>query len=421
MFITANLCQYLGNNCFNLTELNLFAQGNLTPKNLCDILYSMKNLKILNLAHTQANHQVTKQISITCLKLEDLNLESCVKLYDDCIDDIISQVWLTLMYLNIDYIPVSETLVCKILLKCKKIRCFKTQYLAKIILNHAEKNSGQNIFQIDKIEIDSHVTLSSNMMEAITYTCPNLRSFQANCMAEKNSISFLNDFPVLTELTLANSSSIIIFKFKGHLMEALKNSIGRQLKSLSLISVDDVNLKTICCYCKSLQKLNVELIGFYDPSLDDYLDQNNNKITNFCIPNLTSLSISKTKNNRDQLVMNANMLVNDIFSIMDGGKVKFLEFNGLGELDNEFFIKLFSSHAMNSFENEHKMIHNNISSLDLKNLNNITADLVHNYLLQPNMISYINLDTCKLINRRDNVHFGNFVTSKKLNCVVKWS
>lgn len=203
----------------NLTELNLFAQSNLTPKNLCDILYSMKDLKSLNLAHTQTNNQVTKQISMTCLKLEDLNLENCVKLYDDCLADVIREIWSTIKYLNIDYLTISEELIEKILIKCKKLRYFNTQYLPKIILKLAEENYGQNILQIEKLEIDSHVTLSTSIMEAIAHTCPNLRSFQANCTAEKTSLWYLNDFPMLTELTLANSCGIIIFKFKGKFLK----------------------------------------------------------------------------------------------------------------------------------------------------------------------------------------------------------
>lgn len=162
------------------------------------------------------------------------------------------------------------------------------------------------------------------------------------------------------------------------------------------------------------------MIGFYDPTFDEFLDQNNNLTTEFYLPNLSSLAISKTKNN-DQWPFNTNLLKSDIILLLAGGQVKHLEFNGLGELDNDFFIKLFSLPAVNTFESDDKLVHHMIQSIELKNINKITAELIHNYLLQPNRISFINLDTCKLLSKRDYAQFVQSIYSNHLNCVIKWT
>ena len=136
------ILQFLSKNKFfcsvlflqNLTVLNLSAQIQLSPSDLCVCIETMDNLTCLNLSNTQTNYQVAHMISLTCTKLRFLNLKCCVKLFEDCIERLCINLCETIEQLNIDQIPVSEEIVEFILKKCKKLRFFNTSQLSKVIL-----------------------------------------------------------------------------------------------------------------------------------------------------------------------------------------------------------------------------------------------------------------------------------------------
>ena len=69
---------------------------------------------------------------------------------------------------------------------------------------------------------------------------------------------------------------MISFKFEGNLMHALRDSIGKQLKSLTLINITDVNLRSIARYCTNLVRLKMEFISNYEPAIDEPLSSDIN-------------------------------------------------------------------------------------------------------------------------------------------------
>ena len=101
-------------------------------------------------------------------------------------------------------------------------------------------------------------------MEALGLLCPGLKSLRIYSIGEKNILDYLSHFGNLTKLTIANTQASISFRFGGSLLRLLRTQLGRQLKSLHLIALVDVNLRSIAKCCTSLAKLSVEFIGYYE-------------------------------------------------------------------------------------------------------------------------------------------------------------
>jgi hypothetical protein len=202
-------------------------------------------------------------------------------------------------------------------------------------------------------------------------------------------------------------------------MQWLKKSFGKNLKSLELISVPDVNLKSIGFYCSRLSKLKVEINYDYDPAPDNFLDENNNEIVFEPNKNLTELSINRIYNRYEQVPeKNVASLKNHIHLLLMGASVKKLYLNGLQELDDDFFISIFSVH--DSFE--YKMVWQYIQVLELKHICGITAEFVKYYLLRSsnNVLDLINLEGCKAITKKDYLNLVRFVEKYNIDCQVKW-
>lgn len=241
--------------------MNIRCHLQLDAIDICNMLRSLKNLKRLNLSHTKANIDVAKLIASNCLKLEYLNLENCLQMFEYCIELIVNNLSQTIQYLNFDNIKLSQELIERILLTFKSLKYFHANNLADVvnklyldtITGVIKANSNQ--FILSSFYIDSDSILKPELMNSINELCPELRSLQINCTGTRASLSNLSNFKYLTELLIANQDCMISFQFEGYLLQALKDTIGKQLKSLHLIHLIDVNLRSIVRYCPNLIKL----------------------------------------------------------------------------------------------------------------------------------------------------------------------
>lgn len=184
----------------------------------------------------------------------------------------------------------------------------------------------------------------------------------------------------------------------------------------------DVNLKSISLYCNNLSKLKIEIFGDYDPAADSFLDENNNEIIGEPNTRLTDLSIHRAHNKYEQVPqLNIATLKNHMNLLLRGGSVKKLSLNGLQELDDEFFIGMFSTPILESFVDENKMIWQHIHTLELRHLCRISAGFIESYLLQSSaVLEFINLEGCKSISKKEFVSLVKFVNKYNLNCQIKW-
>ena len=117
----------------NLVELNITGQSELTPNSICSILCSMRQLKKLNISHTKANIKVAELIAKTCNKLEYLNLDNCINLYDNCIELLCEHLHKTLTFLSVDNIELTKNTLIHVLLKCQHLKFFYALHSLDII------------------------------------------------------------------------------------------------------------------------------------------------------------------------------------------------------------------------------------------------------------------------------------------------
>jgi hypothetical protein len=187
----------------------------------------MHCLKYLNLGHTQANCQVAEQISFSCKKITNLNLENCVKIYDDSLQTITDAVESTLEVLDVDNISLTDATIKKILFKCKNLRVLNAPNLVQVLnelyqIYDFYQNCKEvtyedccEVSKIEAIEINSNVVLKPEMIEAIALICPKLKSLTAFCYADKYVLGELYLFNNLSQLVLGNNNNLITFKFEG--------------------------------------------------------------------------------------------------------------------------------------------------------------------------------------------------------------
>lgn len=163
---------------------------------------------------------------------------------------------------------IAQETVIKILLQCKNLKLFHTLELLNAIQTiykhsiQSEKPSDEEQSDLSKrisnIQINlenfcgtlkleivhvDHFRLKCEHMESLSIVCPLLKTININCIGEPNNLAYLCNFELLTELLVANTSSLMSFKFETYFLKALKGSLGKQLKSLHLTYVTDVNLR----------------------------------------------------------------------------------------------------------------------------------------------------------------------------------
>ena len=93
----------------------------------------MRQLKKLNISHTKANMKVAELIAKTCNKLEYLNLDNCINLYDNCIELLCEHLHKTLTFLSVDNIELTKNTLIHVLLKCQHLKFFYALNLLDII------------------------------------------------------------------------------------------------------------------------------------------------------------------------------------------------------------------------------------------------------------------------------------------------
>lgn len=392
----------------------------------------MKNLKKLNLSHTKSNRAVIQTLTANCKKLENLNLENCKLIYDECIEDICNGLSQTIQYLNIDNIKLYTETLIKVLNTCVNLKFLYASELIDVISNlynsidlfdenRNEKSPKTNIkYNFDTFYIDSDVILKEDKMQALSYFCPNLKLLRLNCISSNDSLAYLDGFSNLTELIIANNSSLISFKFNGHLLETLKGSLGRRLKNLNLIYFLDVNLRSIAKYCPNLQSLNVEFTGYYEPAIDRSL---NEKECLFIRP-LRALSIGNISTKFEHVHLNIGQFKKDLTMLLGNGLVKSLQLAGLNELDDEYFTSLYSTPVNRTNPNSgYKYLLESLESLDLKQMGGISAKFIKDYLVNnsQNNLKELNLIECKQIGKSDFIKMNKLVSAQNLDCKIKWT
>lgn len=163
---------------------------------------------------------------------------------------------------------IAQETIIKILLKCKNLKLFHTLELLNAIAslykfsteskapNDEElSNLSQKISQmqikkedfggtlnLETVHVD-HIRLKSEHMESLSIICPLLKTININCMGEPKNLAYLCNFDHLTELLIANTSSLMSFKFDTFLIKVLKGPLGKNLRSLHLTYLVDVNLR----------------------------------------------------------------------------------------------------------------------------------------------------------------------------------
>lgn len=279
----------------NLVELNLFAQTEISSKTLSYLLQWMRTLKKLDISHTKADLQVFQVLGKHCRRLECLYAESCAGVYDECLDLVCSKLADTIVEISMDNVRVTKECCVRALLTCKRLRHFYVNGLVDIFAEldaletattttttttTSDESSSTLSFSLAKCFIDSDILLNANKMEALVRSAPGLRHLNINCIGPNSCLAYLSQFRALAHLMLANTASLISFKFGGEFLTALRDSsLGRQLKKLHLIHIVDVNLRSIAKHCPNLVKLNVEFLGYYEPAQDTSLTDKDNLLT----------------------------------------------------------------------------------------------------------------------------------------------
>lgn len=439
----------------------MFAQTELTPNSLCSLIQEMKHLKRLNLSHTKTNGFVAGVLSKTCKKLEHLNLDNCQSMFDDDVDSLCQQLKTTLVYLNIDNIDVSKKTVVKILLDCTSLRFLyashlfsaiqelymwairdilpeKSEKLATVCHKTGKNRSEQENEPLKEIEFSGplnldtiyidNVVLKSDLMDSLSYLCPKLKILQINCLGSDSYFSYLNNFSSLSELVLINPDSLLCYHFNGHLMNALKDSIGSKLKLLHLDHIVDVNLRSIAKYCRNLVKLNVEFICYYEPANDPNLTQSDLDAevidANIGINSLRFLAISNTNNKYEQVHLNMGQFKKDLKLLLSNAQVKFLHLSGLNELEDEYLNCMFTTRAprLITQQFEFVFIHESVEIMELRQMNQVTAQLVIELLIKArNSLKQLNLVDCKLISKADFKKMEHLIKSLNLDLRINWS
>ena len=246
-------------------------------------------------------------------------------------------------------------------------------------------------------------------------------------MGSSKNLIYFSNFSLLTELLLANTDSLISFEYKGCFLTALKNSLGKQLKSLHLTYLVDVNLRSLAKHCTNLQKLTVDFISYYEPAYDSSLDTSdlNAEIINNQIgmANLRFLSLSNLNNKYEHRHLNIGQFKKDLKLLMSHSNLEKLSLNGLSDLDNEYFVELFTTEAPVKFRINLnlKLIIDKIELIELNEINNITPETICELLiLAKNSLKSLSLINCKLINKTDFYKFLNVIKYKSLDCNIKW-
>ena len=114
------------------------------------------------------------------------------------------------------------------------------------------------------------------------------------------------------------------------------------------------------------------------------------------------------------------MIKKDLIQLLSHGRVKFLRFGCLNELDEEFFQCFFSAPA--SRQSGFKLMHESIETMEFKEMNSIGADLVVTYLFNnSNSLKDLAFLGCKLISKYDASKMRLICKEKNLDCAIKWS
>jgi hypothetical protein len=210
-------------------------------------------------------------------------------------------------------------------------------------------------------------------MEALSLLCPNLKFLTINSIGTYNILDYLNNFSHLSELVVANSYALFSFKFSGSLSSLLRTKIGAQLKSLQLVSIVDVNLRSVVKWCRNLVKLNVEFNGYYEPAVDmsSRVGEEHwvasEAIAVEPVKSLRAVTISNINIKFEQINLNVEQLMADLQLLMSGCGVRQLKLAGLNELDDAYFGALF---------NPELGVDESIEVLELCALNKITVELL---------------------------------------------
>ena len=121
---------------------------------------------------------------------------------------------------------------------------------------------------------------------------------------------------------------------------------------------------------------------------------------------------------------NIDQFQTDLTGLVRNGRLNYLYLNGLNELEDEFFKCLFLSHPIvfpPSVEDYHESMM--IETLELCDLNGITADMIYSLLIedQPNnRLREINLNACKHVSRSELKLFNYIISKKNLDCKINW-
>lgn len=381
----------------------------------------MKNLKFLNLSHTKANMPVVESITKVCTKLESLHLENCQLIYDACVDLIGEKLRDTLKVLNIDNINLSPSVVKRLLFTCKKLKYLHANELINILasIHFADESSlaetEKSRFELAKMFVDGDIILKQDKMEALEFTCPHLKELSINCIGTKNTLIYLTSFHSLSELVLGNTSSCLSFLFGGSFLSALKDSLGVRLKSLHLIHIVDVNLRSIAKYCPNLVRLHVEFLGYYEPARDDCIEADDH----LPIRTLRHLTISNVSSKFEQIHRNIGQFRKDLTMLIGNGSLKHLSLSCLQELDDNYFECLFLTplHFSSS-----KYIYESIENFEFREMNTIGNELITQYLLKRvNCLKELSLINCKLISHMDMTKMKYFILRHNLNCKLNWT
>lgn len=128
----------------NLVELNLFAQVDLTSKNISYIVQFLKHLKKLDISHTKSNLQVFEELGKHCQKLEKIYADNCACVHDACLDVICNKLSSTITEISLGNVcQIGKQATLRTLRTCPRLRYFYVNQLL-IYLNDMMSEEEEN-------------------------------------------------------------------------------------------------------------------------------------------------------------------------------------------------------------------------------------------------------------------------------------
>jgi hypothetical protein len=393
--------------------LNISGQIKLTSTKIYRLIHSLKHAKHLDLSHTQANEMIINKIKQKCRNIQDLNLENCKNIPQECLLELCRKYGQQLCALNIENIFIESECLVEMLTLCSNLKSISADGFVKSLSQEFNANQNYEILKIEKLKIDNkQIHLKNNEMSAIAYKCPMLKLFHINTFGSYQILSYMNSFEHISELVICNTS-VIVYKMSVHLQKFFTTH-GKKLKHLHLAHLPDVNLKYLMQHCCNLVKLTLEFVHYYEPCADCGSLSDDHHWECLTLDDLIHVHISNLNTSSIQPYVNVDVFKSELLMLIrKSSNLKYLKLDSLSFIDAVYLEDL-------CFFNLSKTI----ECIELKELKLLTIDnkFIDDFLLDPNnnllKISFLN---CHQITQKEYLKISKLFSISNFNCQINWS